>query len=79
MAMIGVFIDTFVVLTMTALVILSSGVLDEMILSNTTGTPVAQEAFATGFHSFGPKFVAVCLLFSPFPRLLAGTSSPARM
>ena len=41
-AMIGVFIDTFVVLTMTALVILSSGVLDEMILSNTTGTPVAR-------------------------------------
>ena len=69
-AMIGVFIDTFVVLTMTALVILSSGVLDEMILSNTTGTPVAQAAFATGLHSFGPKFVAVCLLFFAFSTII---------
>ena len=69
-AMIGVFVDTFVVLTMTALVILSSGVLDEMIDAGTTGTPVAQAAFATGFKGFGPKFVAVCLLFFAFSTII---------
>ena len=69
-AMIGVFVDTFVVLTMTALVILSSGVLDEMIDAGITGTPVAQAAFATGFKGFGPKFVAVCLLFFAFSTII---------
>ena len=66
-AMIGVFVDTFVVLTMTALVILSSGVLDEMIDFNTTGTPVAQAAFATGLHGFWPE-IRGCL--PPVFRLL---------
>lgn len=53
-AMIGVFIDTFVVLTMTALVILSSGVLEEMMSTGVKGTPVAQAAFRTGLKGFGP-------------------------
>ena len=53
-AMIGVFIDTFVVLTMTALVILSSGVLEEMMSTGVVGTPVAQAAFRTGLKGFGP-------------------------
>ncbi len=69
-AMMGVFIDTFVVLTMTALVILSSGVLDEMITSGTTGTSVAQAAFATGFKGFGSIFVALCLLFFAFSTII---------
>ncbi|WP_130837473.1 alanine/glycine:cation symporter family protein [Lachnoclostridium sp. Marseille-P6806] len=69
-AMIGVFVDTFIVLNMTALVILSSGVLDGMIESGTTGTPVAQAAFSTGFGSFGPMFVAVCLLFFAFSTII---------
>ena len=69
-AMIGVIVDTFVELTMTALVILSSGVQDEMIDAGTTGTPVAQAAFATGFKGFGPKFVAVCLLFFAFSTII---------
>ena len=65
-AMIGVFIDTFVVLTMTALVILSSGVLEEMMSTGVKGTPVAQAAFRTGLKGFGPAFVAICLLFFAF-------------
>lgn len=69
-AMIGVFIDTFVVLTMTALVILSSGVLDSMIEQGIGGTPVAQAAFATGFGKFGPMFVAICLLFFAFSTII---------
>ena len=69
-AMVGVFIDTFVVLTMTALVILSSGVLDSMIEQGIGGTPVAQAAFATGFGKFGPMFVAICLLFFAFSTII---------
>ena len=71
-AMVGVFIDTFVVLTITALVILTSGVL------GTTGadgalldaTPLAQAAFNHAFGSFGNAFVAICLLFFAFSTIV---------
>ena len=69
-AMVGVFIDTFVVLTMTALVILSSGVLDGMIEKNITGTPVAQAAFTSAIGRVGSGFVAVCLLFFAFSTII---------
>jgi amino acid carrier protein len=69
-AMVGVFIDTFVVLTMTALVILSSGVLDGMIEKNITGTPVAQAAFTSAIGKVGSGFVAVCLLFFAFSTII---------
>ncbi len=70
-AMVGVFVDTFIVLTMTALVILSSGVLDGMIESGTTGTPVAQAAFTTALKGFGSPFVAICLLFFAFSTVIS--------
>lgn len=70
-AMIGVFIDTFVVLTMTALVILSSGVLNGMIENKVTGTPVAQAAFSTAIGKIGPGFVAICLLFFAFSTIIS--------
>lgn len=72
-AMVGVFIDTFVVLTMTALVILSTGVLNGKFGAdnqNFTGTAVAQAAFEHGFGGIGPKFVAVCLLFFAFSTII---------
>lgn len=77
-AMIGVFIDTFIVLTMTALVILTApgsdgsalGLLKEMIANGVTGTSVAQAAFSTGFGHFGPAFVAICLLFFAFSTII---------
>ncbi len=69
-AMIGVFIDTFVVLTVTALVILTSGLLDMDITQGISGTPVAQGAFATGFGKFGAIFVAICLLFFAFSTII---------
>jgi len=59
MAMIGVFIDTFIVLNMTAFVIIATGVLD----GNTTGISLAQKAFTCGIGSWGPSFVAICLFF----------------
>ena len=71
-AMIGVFIDTFIVLTMTALVILTSGMLgttgaDGQML---TATALAQAAFNNSFGSFGNAFVAICLLFFAFSTII---------
>ena len=65
-AMISVFIDTFIVLTMTALVILSTGALD----SGATGVALAQVAFSSAFGSFGSTFIAICLLFFAFSTIL---------
>ena len=72
-AMVGVFIDTFIVLTMTALVILSTGVLNGQFGADNkdfTGTSVAQAAFEHGFGGIGPKFVALCLLFFAFSTII---------
>ena len=71
-AMVGVFIDTFIVLTMTALVILTSGMLgttgaDGQML---TATALAQAAFNNSFGSFGNIFVAICLLFFAFSTIV---------
>ena len=67
-AIMGVFIDTFVVLNMTAFVIFVTGVLD----GHTTGISLTQNAFAAGFgsHSFGYGFVAVCLFFFAFSTVI---------
>ncbi len=80
-AMIGVFMDTFVVLTLNALVIISTlytegGPLHECgaaeasdVLSKTN---LAQTAFGTVFgESFGNIFVAVCLFFFAFSTVLS--------
>ena len=65
-AMISVFIDTFVVLNMTALVIFVTGALD----GTTTGIALTQKAFSTGLGAFGIKFVAICLLFFAFSTIV---------
>lgn len=65
-AMMGVFIDTFVVLTMTALVILSTGSLS----SGLSGTELAQRAFDLGFGAFGSIFVAICMFFFAFTTII---------
>ena len=79
-AMIGVFIDTFVVLTLNALVIISTlyteggplaaGYTGEVttVLSSTN---LAQTAFGVVMgESLGAKFVAVCLFFFAFSTIL---------
>ena len=76
-AMVGVFIDTFVVLTLNALVIISTlytadgplaaGTIPEAINKSN----LAQTAFGTVFgESFGAMFVAVCLFFFAFSTIL---------
>ena len=68
-AMMGVFIDTFIVLTLTALVILSSGLL-EPVTGALKGTPLAQAAFNAAFGPFGNAFVAICMFFFAFSTII---------
>ena len=76
-AMMGVFIDTFVVLTMTALVVISTlyagnGPLAGGTAEGITKANMAQLAFGTVFgQGFGNIFVAVCLLFFAFSTILS--------
>jgi len=65
-AMMGVFIDTFVILTLTALVILSTGALS----SGKTASALAQVAFDSAFGSFGKIFIAICMLFFAFTTII---------
>lgn len=65
-AMVSVFIDTFVILNLTVLSILTTGVMS----SGKDGTALTQAAFVSGFGTFGAIFVAVCLLFFAFSTIL---------
>jgi len=82
-AMIGVFIDTFVVLTMTALVVISCLYAGDGVLAGLTGeayatqtlvakTNAMQQAFSTAIPgSFGGYFVAICLLFFAYSTIIS--------
>ena len=76
-AMIGLFIDTFVVLTMTALVVISTlyagdGVLAAGAAEGISKTNMAQLAFSSVMGKrFGALFVALCLLFFAFSTILS--------
>ena len=60
--MTGVFIDTFVVLNLTALVILTT----KSIPSGKTGAELSQYAFSTLYGKGGDIFVAICMFFFAF-------------
>ena len=76
-AMIGVFVDTFIVLTMTALVVITTlyaggGVLASGAADGVVKTNMAQLAFGSVFgEKLGSIFVAVCLLFFAFSTILS--------
>lgn len=65
-AIIGLTIDTFIVLNATALVILVTGSLD----GKTTGIVLTQTAFIRGMGDAGAGFVAVCLFFAAFTTII---------
>ena len=79
-AMVGVFIDTFVVLTLNALVIIStmytadgplSAGYTDAVAATINNTNLAQNAFGSVFGSnAGAMFVAVCLFFFAFSTIL---------
>ena len=81
-AMIGVFVDTIVVVTMTALVVLSTLYVGDGMLATgdyasltaetITKTNIAQLAFGQFFgEGAGAWFVAICLLFFAFSTILS--------
>lgn len=76
-AMIGLFFDTFVVLTMTALVVISTlyagnGPLASGAAEGISKTNMAQLAFSSILgDTLGPVFVAVCLFFFAFSTVLS--------
>lgn len=65
-AMIAVFIDTVLVCTATALVILATGANNLDVI----GVGVTQEAFNIAFGPIGEKFLAVCLTFFAFTTVI---------
>ena len=75
-AMVGVFIDTFVVLTMTALIVISTlyagnGILASGAAEGISKTNMAQIAFSSIMgNTAGSLFVAICLMFFAFSTIL---------
>jgi len=65
-AMIGVFIDTFVILNLTALVIITTG----SRTSGFTGAQLSQYAYSTLYGKFGEIFIAICMLFFAFSTII---------
>ena len=65
-AVVGLFFDTFIVLNMTAFVILCTGALD----GTTTGISLTQKAFSLGLGPIGNGFVGTCLLFFAFTTII---------
>jgi len=65
-AMAGVFIDTFIVLNMTALVIITT----KSIPTGLEGAELSQYAFSTLFGHFGNIFIAICMFFFAFSTIV---------
>ena len=65
-AILGVFIDSFVVLTLTGLVLITSGLIPDGL----TGTALTQAAFSQAFGGFGPVFIAICMFFFAFSTII---------
>lgn len=65
-AMIGVFIDTFVILNLTAFVIITTG----SRTTGLTGAQLSQYAFSTLYGKFGEIFIAICMLFFAFSTII---------
>ena len=66
-AMLGPFIDTIVICTMTALVILTSGVLGT---TDSSGASLSAEAFEAGLPGFGGHLVSFGIVFFAFTTIV---------
>ncbi len=65
-AMIGVFIDTFIVLNLTAFVILTTG----SRATGLTGAELSQYAFSSLYGKAGDIFIAICMFFFAFSTIV---------
>lgn len=66
-AIVGVFIDTFIVLNITALVIIATGANR---IEGLQGIAVTQKAFERGFGEVGLVFIAIALFFFAFSTIV---------
>lgn len=72
-AMMGVFVDTFIILNLTAFIVIGSGMYDQtvsMTASQLTGAALAQAGFRCGLGDFGNVFIAFCLTFFAFSTVI---------
>lgn len=70
-AMIGVFIDTFIILNLAAFIVIGSNMYDPSVTgSNLTGAALAQAGFREGLGTFGNIFIAFCLTFFAFSTVI---------
>ncbi|MEG1798709.1 MAG: sodium:alanine symporter family protein [Synergistaceae bacterium] len=65
-AIMSVFVDTFLVLNMTAFVIFVTGAID----GHTSGITLTQKAFTIGLGSWGLPFIAICMFFFAFSTII---------
>ena len=70
-AMMGVFIDTFIILDLTAFIVIGSGMYDPSIAGiQLAGAALAQAGFREGLGIFGNVFIAICLTFFAFSTVI---------
>ena len=72
-AMTGVFIDTFIVLTMTALVIVTTRSLPlsyDVVEGGYTGAALSQYAYSLVYGKGGEIFIAICMFFFAFSTIV---------
>lgn len=68
----GVFIDTILICTATAIMILLSGVLDPG--NGVTGTQLTQDALSAQIGGFGDDFIAIAIFFFAFTSIIGNYS-----
>ncbi|EYU14005.1 alanine/glycine:cation symporter family protein [Photorhabdus aegyptia] len=68
--MLGVFMDTLVICSATAIIILSSGVLDGNI-SGISGIELTQRALSSAVGDWGSEFIALAIFFFAFTSIIA--------
>lgn len=68
-AMMGVFIDTLIILNLTAFAVMITGQLNTY-NQDLTGTALTQAAFTAGFGKFGAIFIAICMFFFAFSTII---------
>ncbi|MEY0066635.1 alanine/glycine:cation symporter family protein [Providencia rettgeri] len=68
--MLGVFMDTIVICSATAIIILSSGVLESG-MDNINGIELTQLALSSAVGSWGSTFIAIAIFFFAFTSIIA--------
>lgn len=68
-AICSVFIDTIIILNLTAFAVLCTGQLKE-VGQSLTAAELTQAAFVSGFGSFGAIFIAICMFFFAFSTII---------